>query len=394
MKRKICVVIHNRANYARVKSVMQAIKDHPDLELQLLVGSSALLSRFGSVIDIIREDNFKENAIVHSNLEGETPTTMAKSTGVAIIELATHFENLKPDIVLTVADRFETLSTAVAASYMNIALAHSQGGEITGSIDESVRHAVSKLAHIHFPATERAKNYLLRMGEEEESVHLTGCPTIDLITQSDLALPENLFKRVSGVGDDLTTKKDYIIVLQHPVTSEYGSGYKQIQETLNAAHEVSKTGMQIVWLWPNIDAGSDSISKGIRTFREEKNAKNMHFFINFTPEDYILLLANACCIVGNSSSGLREGAFLGVPCVNIGTRQAGRERAKNVIDVKYDSLDIKTAIKYQLKHGKYTSSHLVGDGTAGKKIVEILATTKLKTQKQLSYVSNDSGVSK
>ena len=394
MKRKICVVIHNRANYARVKSVMQAIKDHPDLELQLLVGSSALLSRFGSVIDIIREDKFKVNATVHSNIEGKTPTTMAKSTGLAIIELATHFEKLKPDIVFTVADRFETLSTAIAASYMNIFLAHSQGGEITGSIDESVRHAVTKLAHIHFPATERSKDYLLRMGEEEESVHLTGCPAIDLITQSDLALPEDLFERVSGVGDDLTTKKDYIIVLQHPVTSEYGSGFKQIKETLNAVHKISKAGMQIVWLWPNIDAGSDSISKGIRMFREKKDAKNMHFYINFTPEDYVVLLANACCIVGNSSSGLREGAFLGVPCVNIGTRQSGREQAKNVINVKYNAFDIKTAIEHQLKHGKYTSSHLVGDGTSGKKIVKILASTKLKTQKQLSYVSKDSGVSK
>ena len=394
MKRKICIVIHNRANYGRIKSVMRAIKEHPDLELQLLVGSSALLYRFGSVIDIIRNDGFKENAVVHSIIEGETPTTMAKSTGMAIIELATHFENLKPDIVLTIADRFETLSTAVAASYMNISLAHSQGGEVTGSIDESVRHAVTKLAHIHFPATERAKDYLLRMGEEEESVHLTGCPAIDLITKLDLALPENLFERNSGVGDYLTTKKDYIIVLQHPVTSEYGSGFKQIQETLNAAHEVSKTGMQIVWLWPNVDAGSDDISKGIRTFRETEEAKNMHFYRNFTPEDYILLLANARCIVGNSSSGLREGAFLGAPCVNIGTRQSGRERASNVMDVKCDAIDIKAAIDHQLKQGRYTSSHLVGDGTAGKKIAEILATTKLKVQKQISYVTKDSGVSK
>ena len=181
MKRKICVVVHSRANYGRIKSVMRAINNHSDLELQLLVGSSALLYRFGSVIDIIRGDGFKENAVVHSILEGETPTTMAKSTGMAITELATHFENLKPDIVVTVADRFETLSTAVAASYMNIALAHSQGGEVTGSIDESVRHAITKLAHIHFPATKRAKDYLLRMGEEKESVHLTGCPAIDLV---------------------------------------------------------------------------------------------------------------------------------------------------------------------------------------------------------------------
>lgn len=391
MKRKICVVVHSRANYGRIKSVMRAINNHSDLELQLLVGSSALLYRFGSVIDIIREDGFKEDAVVHSILEGETPTTMAKSTGMAITELATHFENLKPDIVVTVADRFETLSTAVAASYMNISLAHSQGGEVTGSIDESVRHAITKLAHIHFPATERAKDYILRMGEERESVHLTGCPAIDLVAESDLALPKDLFKRASGVGDELTTKKDYIIVLQHPVTTEFGSGFKQIQETLKAAHKVSKTGMQIVWLWPNVDAGADDISKGIRMFRDKEEAKNMHFYKNFTPEDYVLLLANARCIVGNSSSGLREGAFLGTPCVNIGTRQSGRERAVNVIDVKCDALDIKTAIDKQLQNGCYKSSHLVGDGTAGNQIAEILASTKLKIQKQISYVSENSG---
>ena len=390
MKRKICVVVHSRANYGRIKSVMRAINNHSDLELQLLVGSSALLYRFGSVIDIIREDGFKEDAVVHSILEGETPTTMAKSTGMAITELATHFENLKPDIVVTVADRFETLSTAVAASYMNISLAHSQGGEVTGSIDESVRHAITKLAHIHFPATERAKDYILRMGEERESVHLTGCPAIDLVAESDLALPKDLFKRASGVGDELTTKKDYIIVLQHPVTTEFGSGFKQIQETLKAAHKVSKTGMQIVWLWPNVDAGADDISKGIRMFRDKEEAKNMHFYKNFTPEDYVLLLANARCIVGNSSSGLREGAFLGTPCVNIGTRQSGRERAVNVIDVKCDALDIETAIDKQLQNGRYKSSHLVGDGTAGNQIAEILASTKLKIQKQISYVSENS----
>jgi UDP-hydrolysing UDP-N-acetyl-D-glucosamine 2-epimerase len=393
MSRKICVVIHSRANYGRIKSVMRAIDIHPELELQLLVGSSALLYRFGSVIDIIRGDGFKENAVVHSILEGETPTTMAKSTGMAITELATHFENLKPDIVVTVADRFETLSTAVAASYMNITLAHSQGGEVTGSIDESVRHAITKLAHIHFPATERAKEYLLRMGEQKETIHLTGCPAIDLVAESDLALPDDLFKRTTGVGDELTTKKDYIIVLQHPVTTEFGSGFKQIQETLEAAHKVSKTGMQIVWLWPNVDAGSDDISKGIRMFRDREEAKNMHFYKNFTPEDYVLLLANARCIVGNSSSGLREGAFLGTPCVNIGTRQSGRERAANVIDVKCDANEIKTAIDNQLKHGRYESSHLVGDGTAGTQIANILATSNLKIQKQISYVSEDSKTS-
>jgi UDP-hydrolysing UDP-N-acetyl-D-glucosamine 2-epimerase len=230
--KRICVVVHSRANYGRIKSVMRAIDAHPELELVLLVGSSALLDRFGSVINIMHADGFKEAAVVHSILEGETPTTMAKSTGLAIIELATHFENVKPDVVLTVADRFETLATAVAASYMNIPLAHTQGGEVTGSIDESVRHAITKLAHIHFPATARAKDFVLRMGEPEETVHLTGCPAMDLLAENDMTLTPDLFERYAGVGGKISTDKEYIIVLQHPVTTEYGDGLAQINETL------------------------------------------------------------------------------------------------------------------------------------------------------------------
>jgi UDP-hydrolysing UDP-N-acetyl-D-glucosamine 2-epimerase len=174
--RKVCVVVNSRANYGRVKSVMRAVVKHPKLKLQLLVGASALLHRFGSVVDVIRADGFEPTAVVHSIVEGETPTTMAKSTGLGILELASQFENIKPDVVLTVADRFETIATAIAASYMNIPVAHTQGGEVTGSIDESVRHAVTKLAHMHFPSSQRAYDFLIRMGEDPQTVHLTGCP--------------------------------------------------------------------------------------------------------------------------------------------------------------------------------------------------------------------------
>ncbi len=386
-KKRVCVVVHSRANYGRIKTVMRAIADHDDLDLILLVGSSALLHRFGSVVDIIRADGFTETAVVHSIVEGETPTTMAKSTGLAIIELATHFDNLKPDIVLTVADRFETLATAVAASYMNIPLAHTQGGEVTGSIDESVRHAISKLAHVHFPATERAKQYLIRMGETPQTVFLTGCPAIDLVAEADLTLPPDIFDKYKGVGDALTPQRDYIIVLQHPVTTEYGNGFHQINETLTAAHHFAQQGMQIVWLWPNVDAGSDDVAKGIRRFRETHDASNMHFYRNFTPEDYARLLANTRCIVGNSSSGLREGAFLGTPCVNIGTRQAGRERAGNVMDVPYAAQAIVQATETHLAHGRYPRSNLVGDGTAGQQIADILAHFQFQIQKRLSYVA-------
>ena len=161
-KRKICVVVHSRANYGRSKSILKARDKHTNLELQLIVGASALLWRFGEAIKIIEKDGFKPIETIHMMLEGETPLNMAKSTGLGIIELSSVFERIKPDFVLTVADRYETMSTAIAASYMNIPLVHTQGGEVTGSIDESVRHAITKLSHIHFPATEESKRGLLK----------------------------------------------------------------------------------------------------------------------------------------------------------------------------------------------------------------------------------------
>lgn len=381
--RKICVVVNSRANYGRIKSAMRAVQQHPKLELQLLVGASALLHRFGSVIDIIRSDGFQPTAVVHSIVEGETPTTMAKSTGLGVLELASQFENIKPDVVLTVADRFETIATAIAASYMNIPVAHTQGGEVTGSIDESVRHAVTKLSHIHFPATERAYDFLLRMGEEEDTVHLTGCPAMDLVADADLTLPPDLFKRYAGVGADIDPSRPYLVVLQHPVTTEYGQGFAQISETLNA---IAQIGMQVAWLWPNVDAGSDDVSKGLRVFREHNNPDYLHFYRNFSPEDYLRLIKHCACLVGNSSSGLREGAFMGLPCVNIGTRQQGRERGPNVLDVPYEAGKIEAAIRRQLAHGPYPPSTLFGDGTAGTQIANLLATADFRIQKKLSYV--------
>lgn len=386
-KKKICIVVNSRANYGRIKSVLLAIKDHPKMELQLVVGASALLYRYGLAIQKIKDDGFEPAAVIHSVVEGETPITMAKSTGLGIIELSSVLFNLKPDIVLTVADRYETIATAIAASYMNIPVAHTQGGEVTGSIDENVRHAITKLSHIHFPATERAKEFLLKMGEQESSIYLTGCPSIDLINSENLYLPKDLFKRYGGVGGELDSEKPYILVLQHPVTTEYGKGLEQISETLAACDSIGKSGYQIIWLWPNVDAGSDDISKGLRQFRERNHAPNLHFFRNFSPEDYIKVLNNASCIVGNSSSGIREGSFLGTPCVNIGNRQRNRERASNVIDVDYKRADIESAIRKQLKHGKYDSSKLFGDGNAGQRIANILADAEIELNKTLNYLN-------
>ncbi len=381
--RRICIIVASRANYARIKSVLRAVMDHPRLELQLVVGASALLYRFGQVIELIRADGFPVAATTYTIVEGENPTTMAKSTGLGIIELATIFENLRPDIVLTVADRFETLATSIAASYMNVPLAHTQGGEVTGSIDESVRHATTKLAHVHFPATERSRERIIRMGENPEMVFLTGCPSMDVIRDADLTIRNSLFDRYGGVGPRLDVEREpYLLVLQHPVTTEFGSGRRQIEETLAA---LSDLRMPTIMLWPNIDAGSDDVAKGIRVFREHSRPDWLHLFRNFAVLDYARVLKNAACVLGNSSSGIREGSFLGTPCVNIGSRQAGRERGENVIDVDYDARAIREAVRAQVDHGPYEPSNLFGDGRAGERIARVLAEVEIEIQKKLRY---------
>jgi UDP-hydrolysing UDP-N-acetyl-D-glucosamine 2-epimerase len=384
MKRKICVVVTARPSYSRIKTALQAIDNHPDLELQLVVAASALLDRFGNTIQIIEKDGFRIASQVHMILEGENLVTSAKSTGLGLVELATVFNNLQPDAVVTIADRFETMATAVAASYMNIPLVHVQGGEVTGSIDEKVRHAVTKLANLHFVSTKFAAERVLRMGEESDTVFCTGCPSIDLaaIVLENPAMDFDPFKKYGGVGSFFDLSSDYIVVMQHAVTTEYESARKQIMETLYAVRDL---GIPAFWFWPNVDAGSDGISKGIRTFREFDNAENIHYFKNMLPEDFLRLIYNSRCIVGNSSVGIRESSFLGVPSVNIGSRESGRERGMNVLDVDYNRQQIMKAIRQHMGKGRYQTDYLYGDGRAGEKIAALLASLPLIIEKKLAY---------
>ena len=384
MKKKICVVVSSRANYSSIKSAMKAIDSHEGLELILLVGASAIIDRYGSVIDLIKEDGFKPNGIFHMLIEGCNPTTMAKSTGLGLIELPNLFERFKPDIVLTVGDRFETMATTLAATYMNIPLAHTMGGEVSGTIDESIRHAVTKFAHIHFPACEGAKERIIRLGEDPSHVHMVGCPRIDLVANilnnEDLNINASLFS--SGVGGVFELNKPFVLVSQHPVTTEYGEGEKQITMTLEAVQELQ---LPSIILWPNADAGSDDISRGIRTWREQKKDTDMHFFKNLPIQDYVFLMKKTACLVGNSSSGIREGAFIGTPVVNIGSRQNARDRGNNVLDVEYSKDEIFNGIKKQINHNKYESETIYGDGNAGKKIAEILYSENVNIQKKITY---------
>jgi UDP-hydrolysing UDP-N-acetyl-D-glucosamine 2-epimerase len=381
--RKVCVVVGSRANYSSIKSAMRAIQAHEDLQLQLVTAASAVLDRYGQVVDLIIRDGFTPDARLFMLVEGETPGTMAKSTGVGLMELPTIFERLQPDIVLTVGDRFETMATTLAAAYMNIPLAHTMGGEVTGTIDESIRHAVTKFAHLHFPACSEARDRIIRLGERPDDVHLVGCPRIDLVAETLTATADGLGSVFSeGVGGQFDLNEPFLMLSQHPVTTEYGEGERQISQSLDA---IAAIGLPTIALWPNADAGSEDIARGMRKFREHRDDSNIRFFKNLPTDTYIRLMRRTVCLVGNSSSAIREGAYIGTPAVNIGTRQDMRQRGQNVIDVDHDTGAIADAVKQQIAHGQYASEPIYGDGHAGERIARILATCSWTLQKRITY---------
>jgi UDP-hydrolysing UDP-N-acetyl-D-glucosamine 2-epimerase len=378
--RKICVVTGNRSEYSKLKSVMQAIDGHPELKSILIVTASHLLDDFGMTVDVIKRDGFKVDAIARTVAAGEDLASMAKSAGLCALELPTLFEMYAPDIVLIVGDRFDALGAVIAAALMNIPVAHIQGGEITGTIDESIRHAITKFAHIHFPATAKSAERIIKMGERPEMVFNVGCPSADIMLSVDIGPRQELCSKFN-----LDPKEPFLIMVQHPVTTEYEFAREQLRETLEADSELK---IQTILLYPNTDAGSKDMVREIRMFDMAGKLEHVYKYKHIVFEDYISLLAHSACIVGNSSSGIRESCYFGTPAVNIGTRQNKRERGSNVIDVGYDREQIKKAILGCISHGKYNPPEYVyGKGNAGKKIASILATIELGNivQKQLTF---------
>jgi len=367
--RTICFVVNSRANYARIKTAIVAAKSNKNFNTVVVLGASGLLFNYGSIEPIMKADGIEVDFRVYSVVSGDYPELMAKTTGLAIIELSSIFAKIQPDFVVSIADRYETLGTVIAASYMNIPVIHTQGGEISGSIDESVRHACTKLSHLHFPATEQSAKVIKQLGEDPKSIFVTGCPSIDVVKQATDMPISNVLSNYKGVGNELNYDGEYILVSQHSVTTSYLNARDQILQTLNAVQELD---MQTIWLWPNIDSGSDAISKLLREFREKNTENKITFYRNFSAEDYARILRKCSCIIGNSSSGIRESAFLGTPSVIVGERQFGREHGKNVIFVKHDSNEIFKAAVQQIRHGKYEGSDLFGTGDSGEKMISII----------------------
>jgi UDP-hydrolysing UDP-N-acetyl-D-glucosamine 2-epimerase len=361
---------------------MRAIANHPRLHLQVLAAGTMVLERFQQPVDIVKDDGFHVDGEIYIELEGSTPATMAKSVGFGVVEFASEFQRLKPDIVLLIGDRYEALAAAIAAAYMNICIAHIQGGEVSGSIDESTRHAITKFSQFHFPSTQRSAEYLIRMGENPETILAVGCPSSDIARGLDRTLTSQVVDK-TGSGATIDVCKPFLLVIFHPTTTEYGSERRQMEELLNALDTLR---MQTILLWPNIDAGADHISKAIRVFRDQIDQTWLRVVTNLSPENYLKVLANACCAVGNSSSFVRDASYFGTPVVLVGARQDGREIDHHVTPVMASSGQIAAAIRAQVAHGQYLPSALYGNGQVADRISEALASITPYVQKRLHYI--------
>lgn len=381
-KRKICVVLVDRANYGRIKPVMRAIAEHPDLELQVIAAGTMVLERFDQPVNVVRQDGFEVNGEVYLELEGSTPATMAKSVGFGVVEFSSEFQRHKPDVVLLIGDRYEMLAAAIAAAYMNICIAHIQGGEVSGSIDESARHAISKFAHFHFPSTQRSAEYLVRMGERPDAILAIGCPSSDIARTFDRALTSEIVN-TGGGGTPIDVTKPFLLTLFHPTTTEYGGERAQMEAVLEALRRLA---MPTVLLWPNIDAGSDHISKAIRSFRVNHQPNWLRNLTNLSPENYLKVLANTACAIGNSSSFVRDAGYFGTPVVLVGNRQEGRETDTHVTRIAPSPDEVFAAASAQLAHGRYAPSKLYGDGYVSERIAQALGELEPYVQKRLHYI--------
>ena len=377
MKISIAVILVDRANYGRLFPVMREIKLSSHLQLLTICSGTMMLEKFGYSEKVVQKDGFKINGRVYMEIEGSIPETMSKSIGLGIIGFTQEFQRLKPDMVLIIGDRYEALSACIAAAYMNLPIAHIQGGEISGSIDETTRHLITKMSHLHFPSTERSKEIIIQLGEDPKTVFNFGCPSSDYLVKTEPILDKNFFNKM-GIGT-IDATKPYFLVIFHPITTSYDKSSREIDILLSTLDQIKHP---TVWLWPNIDAGSNLIAKKLRVFRESNNADWLCLIKNLNPQDFHKALSSSSCAIGNSSSFVRDSCFFGTPVVLVGARQNGREHGNNLVNVSVTKNKIRNAIKAQLAHGKYKPSKLYGSGKASKKIVNKLSKFKPTIQKQ------------
>ena len=376
-KRKICFVLVNRANYGRVRDLIRFLNKSKSFNIQILLVSSPVLKKYGGLDKTLAKDKLKVNEMIYSHIEGENLLTMAKSTALLLQELSSSLARLKPDMVFTIGDRYETLATAIASSYLNIFLIHLQGGELSGSIDESIRHAVTKLSNLHLACTKKSASRIRKMGENPKYIFNVGCPSIDMIRKTNFKQKLDLKKYGYGLGYRINLNKPYYVILIHPDTKNYNKNSLLINEIFKAALKLEE---QVVWLWPNSDAGASIITKKMRMFREKNKELKVNFFTNLDVSDYLKLIKNSKCIIGNTSSGIREGSYLGIPYVCIGDRQYMRERGDNVLDCDVNYKKIINSVK-KITSKKIRKNMIYGNGKSIEKIYSILKKTNLNIHK-------------
>lgn len=382
-KRKVCFVLTSFIHYSRNFLILEELKDRGDVDLHIALAGTVLLDKYSArrahVKDMLERDGFENIHEVYFNLEGSKPVVKAKTAGLGIIEFSALFDTILPDLVVVRGDRFEVLAAATAAALMNISLAHIEGGDATGTIDESIRHAVTKLSHIHFATNESARKRIVQMGENPEHVFNFGSPDIEVaqkLSREPLS-PEII--NTTGSGATIDPKNDYIVVAYHPVTSELDRLAEHTKVLIDTVHEL---GTQALWFWPNFDAGAEeNISHQLRFFNDTTKDHKIRFLRYLPPQEYLSLLNGARCLVGNSSAGIKECSYLGVPVVNVGTRQKNRLTGPNVLNVSVEKEAIQNGIRKQLAVGRYPSSDLYAAKDTSKNIAKTLAIINLYIQK-------------
>ena len=376
--RKIFVVIERRADYSRYRPILQKMKVDPFFDIYLVVTGLCLLDIHGKDVNYIKDDGFEINSQINM-FKRNSPDSggeMVRSMARVMSSLVDELEKAKPDIVLSGFDIGANMAVTIAAAHMNIPVAHIQGGEVTGSIDESIRHAMSKFAHIHFPATQLSKQRLIRMGANPNNIYVVGCPSIDVIREVPSIGTEKLEKYFN-----INFGKPVLLMIQHPVTTEAENSFLQIKETVDAIRELD---IQTVALLPNNDAGYSKIIDYLKKSGIKRNP-------SLQTEIFINLYRNVNALIGNSSSGIHETPTMKIPAINIGNRQQGRERSINVIDVTHEKDAIVNGINKALNDASFLKmiksvKNPYGDGESAKKIVSILKTVSLDNLIQKQFV--------
>jgi UDP-hydrolysing UDP-N-acetyl-D-glucosamine 2-epimerase len=379
-KRRICFPITSRAYYGRSQLLIRKLHRHPAIELELMLGGAILLDKYSRhIADDIEAEGFTISASLFNVIEGGNHVAMAKTACLTALEFTNGLHAIDPDIVVICGDRFEQLAIAMAAAYLNRTIAHIEGGDVSGSIDESVRHAITKLSHIHFVTNDDAHRRVLAMGEDPAYVFNTGSLDVELASRVDQTITSERINAY-GVGCAIDVSRPFLVVVQHPVTTE-ADNRGHLEATLRA---VGATGLQTVWFWPNPDAGTGEMAETIRHFREhhEAAADRIRFITNVPAEEFVALLRAAACLVGNSSAGIKECSYLGTPVVDVGARQQGRLHAEHVTHAGYDVADIRDAIDRQVRHGRYPPSEIYFKREASQQVVDRLADVPLYTQKR------------